>query len=72
VVPLRWSPKKSVLHQTIAAIRAETWEARTPTSSSKAVVRFSTDGQEPLGLPSSDRRRLEAVISESYQGLGMI
>jgi IS5 family transposase len=24
---LRWSPKKSVLHQTIAAIRAATWEA---------------------------------------------
>src|SRR5262250_613142 len=26
-LPLRWSPKKSVLHQTIAAIRAGTWEA---------------------------------------------
>jgi IS5 family transposase len=26
-LPLKWSPKKSVLHQTIAAIRAETWEA---------------------------------------------
>ena len=26
-LPLAWSPKKSVLHQTIAAIRAETWEA---------------------------------------------
>ena len=26
-VPLAWSPKKSVLHQTIASIRAETWEA---------------------------------------------
>jgi transposase, IS5 family len=26
-LPLRWSPKKSVLHQTIATIRAETWEA---------------------------------------------
>ena len=26
-LPLRWSPKKSVLHQTIAAIRAETREA---------------------------------------------
>src|ERR1700751_1975102 len=26
-LPLRWSPKKSVLHQTTAAIRAETWEA---------------------------------------------
>src|SRR5438105_15710148 len=25
--PLAWSPKKSVLHQTIGAIRAETWEA---------------------------------------------
>src|ERR1700752_2375210 len=25
-LPLRWSPKKSVLHQTIAVIRAETWE----------------------------------------------
>jgi IS5 family transposase len=25
-LPLRWSPKKSVLHQTIAAIRAATWE----------------------------------------------
>src|SRR5215472_6839390 len=26
-LPLQWSPKKSVLHQTIAALRAETWEA---------------------------------------------
>src|ERR1700756_3839585 len=26
-LPLRWSPKKSLLHQTIAAIRAATWEA---------------------------------------------
>jgi len=26
-LPLAWSPKKSVLHQTIAAIRAGTWEA---------------------------------------------
>jgi transposase, IS5 family len=26
-VPLAWSPKKSVLHQTIAALRGETWEA---------------------------------------------
>ena len=26
-LPLGWSPKKSVLHQTIGAIRAETWEA---------------------------------------------
>ena len=26
-LPLPWSPKKSVLHQTIAAIRAATWEA---------------------------------------------
>jgi transposase, IS5 family len=26
-LPLAWSPKKSVLHHTIAALRAETWEA---------------------------------------------
>src|SRR5438105_3543144 len=26
-LPLAWSPKKSVLHQTIGALRAETWEA---------------------------------------------
>ena len=26
-LPLTWSPKKSVLHQTIGALRAETWEA---------------------------------------------
>ena len=25
-LPHAWSPKKSVLHQTISAIRAETWE----------------------------------------------
>ena len=25
-LPLAWSPKKSVLHQTISAIRPETWE----------------------------------------------
>ena len=26
-LPWAWSPKKSVLHKTISAIRAETWEA---------------------------------------------
>src|SRR5271166_1155839 len=26
-LPLSWTPKKSVLHNTISAIRAETWEA---------------------------------------------
>jgi IS5 family transposase len=26
-LPLAWSPKKSVLHQTIGALRAETWGA---------------------------------------------
>ncbi len=26
-LPLAWSPKKSVLHQTIGAVRAKTWEA---------------------------------------------
>src|SRR5258705_12528325 len=26
-LPVPWSPKKSVLHQTICALRAETWEA---------------------------------------------
>ena len=26
-LPLAWTPKKSVLHKTISAIRAETWEA---------------------------------------------
>src|SRR3954469_12760203 len=26
-LPWSWSPKKSVLHKTISAIRAETWEA---------------------------------------------
>ena len=27
LLPLAWSPKKSVLHQTISAIRPESWEA---------------------------------------------
>jgi IS5 family transposase len=26
-LPLAWSPKKSVLHRTISAIRSQTWEA---------------------------------------------
>src|ERR1700716_2545708 len=26
-LPLRWSPKKSVLHHTISALRPQTWEA---------------------------------------------
>jgi transposase, IS5 family len=26
-LPLAWTPKKAVLHMTISAIRAETWEA---------------------------------------------
>src|ERR1700674_4614908 len=28
-LPLSWTPKKAVLHMTISAIRAETWEAIT-------------------------------------------
>ena len=44
-LPLGWSPKKSVLHKTISAIRAETWEAINRTLISYARQERFEDGR---------------------------
>lgn len=61
-LPLTWSPKKSVLHQTISAIRAPTWEAinqallvSAPAKlESGAAVRIDSTVSEALMHPPSD------------------
>jgi transposase, IS5 family len=70
-LPLAWSPKKSVLHQTIAAIRAETWEAvnqallasaKTDRLESGATVRLdSTVTQALMHEPSDSTLLWDAV-----------
>lgn len=62
-LPWGWSPKKSVLHKTISAIRADTWEeinkvllasARQDKLESGAVVRVDSTVTEALIHPPSD------------------
>src|SRR6516225_5627844 len=70
-LPLAWTPKKSVLHHTIAAIRPETWEAinRALLASAKqdrlesgATVRFdSTVTQALMHEPSDSALLWDAV-----------
>ena len=70
--PLAWSPKKSVLHQTISAIRPETWEAvnRAVLASAKqdrlesgATVRIdSTDRQHSHCGADARAERQRAVV----------
>ena len=70
-LPLAWTPKKSVLHHTIAAIRPETWEAinRALLASAKqdrlesgATVRFdSTVTQALMHEPSDSTLLWDAV-----------
>src|SRR5438046_6596102 len=66
-LPLAWSPKKSVLHQTIGALRAETWEAvnRTVLASAKqdklesgATVRIDSTVSAALMHEPSDQALL--------------
>src|SRR6267142_2437735 len=72
-LPLAWTPKKSVLHHTIAAIRAETWEAvnqalmHEPSDSTllwdavRVMTRLLGRAEELPGAPAirwRDRRRL--------------
>src|SRR5208283_212455 len=50
-LPLSWTPKKSVLHRTISAIRAETWEAiNRALLASARQEKIETDAN--VGLPS--------------------
>lgn len=61
-LPMTWSPKKSVLHQTISAIRAPTWEAINQALlvsaqaklESGAAVRIDSTVSEALMHPPSD------------------
>ena len=62
-LPMSWTPKKSVLHRTISAIRAETWEAinravlasaRKETIETGKVVRFDSTGTAALMHEPSD------------------
>ena len=62
-LPLAWSPRKSVLHKTISAIQAETWEAvnRTQLASARqekiedgSVVRLDSTVTEALMHEPSD------------------
>jgi len=70
-LPLAWSPKKSVLHHTIAAIRAETWEAinRALLASAKqdrlesgATVRLDSTVTEALMHEPSDSTLLSDAV----------
>jgi IS5 family transposase len=70
-LPLGWSPKKSVLHKTVSAIRAQTWEAinRTLMGSARkdkvekgAMVRLdSTVTSSPIHAPSDSSLLWDAV-----------
>jgi transposase, IS5 family len=55
-LPLAWAPKKSVLHQTISAIRAETWEAI-----NQALLASAKQDR----LESSARVRLDSTVTEA-------
>ena len=57
--PLSWTPKKSVLHKTISAIRAETWEVNNRT----VLARAREEKLEPgkmVRLDSTGHRRPDA------------
>lgn len=55
-LPLAWSPKKSVLHQTISAIRAETWEVI-----NQALLASAKQDR----LESGARVRLDSTVTEA-------
>ena len=55
-LPLKWSPKKSVLHQTISAIRAPTWE----TINQALLVSAQQDK-----LESGATVRIDSTVSEA-------
>jgi IS5 family transposase len=54
-VPLSWTPKKSVLHKTISAIAAQTWETinRTVVASAKGE---NVESGRGAGCHQPDRR----------------
>jgi IS5 family transposase len=68
-LPLAWSPKKSVLHRTISAIRPETWEAvnraliacaQQDKLEEGAMVRIDstvTAALMPVAIPGAERQR---------------
>lgn len=53
-LPLAWSPKKSVLHQTVSAIRPETWEA---------VNRAVVAGAKQDKLESGAMMRIDSTVT---------
>jgi len=55
-LPLAWSPRKSVLHQTIAAIRAETWEAI-----NQALLASAKKDR----LESGDKVRIDSTVTQA-------
>jgi IS5 family transposase len=70
-LPLRWSPKKPMLHQTIAAIRAATWEvinqallasAKQDRLESGATVRLDSTVTAALMHEPSDNRLLSDAV----------
>jgi IS5 family transposase len=78
-LPLAWSPKKSVLHQTIGALRAETWEAvnRSLLASAKqdrlesgATVRFDSTVTAALMHEPSDSALLCDAVRVMTRLLG--
>ena len=64
-LPWSWSPRKSVLHKTISAIRAETWEAD---QSGAAVERRRGEaGARPGGAAGQHGHRGAAARAERQQ-----
>jgi IS5 family transposase len=73
-LPLAWSPKKSVLHQTVSAIRPETWEAvnravlvsaQQDKLESGATVRIDSTGAERQCAVVGCRARHDAPLAAS-------
>src|SRR5262249_25616407 len=76
-LPLAWTPKKSVLHHTIAAIRAETWEAinqallasaKQERLESGATVRLDSTVTEALMHEPSD----STLLSDAVRGISRL
>ena len=55
-LPLDWSPKKSVLHKTISAIRAQTWE-----TINRALIRYARQEKREDGMVA----RIDSTVTEA-------
>jgi IS5 family transposase len=68
-LPWAWSPQKSVLHQTISAIRAETWEAINRVLLASARREKLEDGSVVILCPACARehaRSIEAKLDPDW------